>query len=353
MTAYKTQLGKSKQKIRELREELQAEEQHYARLIEKATAERFQEKQVELETKIGGLNLLVIRDALCEEFSAEDIDLADAAIALHGSGPWDNDEFFNFILEKGFTPCTTNEDHRVLVLGKGEIDEDLLAEELTWAIEQDVPLQVYSQELFVYYMISRSNPLLDLEEDKLFEVVDAHAGIQFVINYEGFDWPVNEPTTSDGVIEFDSNDLRDQSVLHKLGYNATEGRLTTEQRRRFLSRAFTEHVDHLCSDSHERRIWGSPESQQRLYAMARLLSKLISFRSGSVPNAAERWRSDLAWLRDHYYRGNMQFDWPRPRVTSAKTANKGTTQDKVMKVGPVDSVQSLLTNSWPFPSGRR
>lgn len=353
MIAYKTQLGKSRQKIRALREELQAEEQHYVRLIEKAVAERFQEKQSELEANVGGLNLVLIRDALCEEFSAGDINLADAAIALHGSGPWVCDEFFNFILEKGFTPCTTSEDHKILVLGKGEIEADLLAEELAWAIEQDVPLQVYSQELFVFYMISRCNPLLDWEEEELFEVVNEHAGIQFVIDYEGFDWPANRASVGDGIIEFDSNELRDQSVLHKLGYNATEGRLTTEQRRRFLSRAFTESVDHLCSDSHERRIWGSPESQQRLYAMARLLSKLVSFRSSSVPNAAERWRSDLAWLKDRYYRGNMRFDWPRPRITSVQAASKGVTQDKAMKGGQVDSVLSQLANSWPFPSGRR
>jgi hypothetical protein len=186
---YKTELGKTKQRIRALRDELESEESQLQRLIEKATAEKYKEKEQELDAQIGGLNLLTIRNSLCENFTAGEINLSGAEIALHGSGPWDSEEFHNFLLEKEFTPCTTDEEHRILVLGKGNIDDDILAEEIAWAIEEQIPLQVFTQELFVYYMINRTNPLTEWDEDLLFEIVEDHYGLQFVIGYNGFNWP--------------------------------------------------------------------------------------------------------------------------------------------------------------------
>ena len=350
MSNYKAELGKTKQRIRELRDELESEESQLQRLVEKAAAEKYKEKEQELDSQIGGLNLLPIRNALCENFSADEINLSGAEIALHGSGPWDSEEFHDFLLEKEFTPCTTDEEHRILVLGKGDIDDDTLTEEIAWAIEEQIPLEVFTQELFVYYMINRTNPLTEWDEDLLFEVVEDHYGLQFVISYDGFIWPSVETGNNDGIIEFDSNELRDQSVLHKLGYNATEGRLSTDERRRFLSRAYSESIDHLCADSKEKRIWGSPDSQQRLYAMARLLSKLISFRSTAVPNAAERWRSDLAWLKDRYYRGNMRFQWPCLKAKQGERMPPSSKSNMVRKADAEDSAETRVSSIWSFPT---
>lgn len=85
-------------------------------------------------------------------------------------------------------------------------------------------------------------------------------------------------------------------------------------------------------------VWGNARTQQRLYAMARHISWLIGFRGETAPNAAERWRSDLDWLKVSYYRPNMRFSWP---VGQSPKKPVGIPQGK-----------DKLASTWPFPGSR-
>lgn len=330
-----------------IRDEASALEKEIEKLTRRLQGEKVQEAINELAPYTGGLNLIPIRNALVGENSAADLNgVVGSTICLLGEGPWDLDDFGGFLEERGFDLSDPDHSFEVLVVGRSIDDEAWISLRavLDYHIETSEPLLVLSQELLVLALAKLANPMEILSEDELYELAEGHGGLTSVIEYDGFDWPFAEDT-EDGVeqgdiFEFDARVLNAESPLHRVGYTVAEGRLSLTERRQYLKKMFEIDGDEVLENKDEFRIWGKAKTQQRLYAMARHISWLIGFRGDVAPNAADRWRSDLAWLKESYYRSGMRFTWPLVAKSSASRSE--------VKPGPTP-----ISSTWLFPTGTR
>lgn len=332
------------------RAESLALEREIEKLNRRLSDEKIQEITEDLATYQGGLNLAPIRDALVGDNTATDLEgILGNTLCLLGVGPWESDGFSDFLAERDFLLTDPEHSFDVLVLGRSINEEEMISLRaiLDYQIDRAEPLTVVSQELLMLALVTLENPLQILSEDELYELSEGHGGLTTVIEYEGFEWPFqegsldeDEESEEDEIFEFDASALSAESPLHRVGYTVAEGRLSVAERRRCLKRMFEIDGDDVFKEREEYQVWGNAETQQRLYAMARHISWLIGFRGETAPNAAERWRSDLAWLKENYYRSGMKFGWP---MTGASRF-----QSKEREAPPAP-----LSSTWPFPTSKR
>lgn len=274
-----------------------------------------------------GLNFIVLRDALCGDTSACDLSWASGRVFVAGSGPWDAAELATFLENRGFTIQSAPTYDADVVLGSHDWSHGKLAPVLELAREKKVA--VYSQELFVLGIAKQVDPY-DLVDQALIDQVGySHPAIQHLL-VEGAVWP-DWPDVDEGEVDSDDEDASDfqeystydwasESMLHKLGYTARQFALTEDDRREILSRAFIGPLPKR--DEGERERWGGPSSARRLLAISSFIAWLVRFQGGDKPEAAEKWESDLAWLRERFYRDPMGFQWPEvgssPRSGAAR-----------------------------------
>ncbi len=302
------------------RQEVAALEREVEKLIQRVQEAKSQDALDELAAYTGGLNLIPLRDGLVGEHTGKDLeDWVGEVVCILGRGPWEEHEFKEFLEQREFVVTDASHAFSTLVVGRA-IDEEAMIDLraiLDFHIEADEPLTVLSQELLLYALCKLENPLETFSEDELLQLADGHGGLTSVLEYDGFQWPNGDLEhnlkRSDGIYEFDPSVLSAESPLHRIGYTVAEGRLLTAERWKKLREMYEADGDALSLSSDEQRVWGLPRTQQRLYAMARHISWLIGFRGESAPFAAERWRKDLTWLKETYYRVGMKFSWPFPK----------------------------------------
>jgi len=289
-------------------------DQFYARLIEEPI----------------GLNRWIIVASLTQEKSAGDISMESTPISLMGSGPWLFEDLSSFLSEMEFEVSKDHSKTEFIILGQQDFDEDQLERAIEDSIHDGRQLKIYSQELFLYWILSGEDPLDAWEDKAIFESIKGHKGINAVIGYEGFDWP--NPTISnhhDDTIEtIDASEWSGESTLHRIGYNATQGALSTSERQRLLEKFYKMSLKEHLDEPGGLRKWGNPMSTQRLYALAEFLSWLVRFQGGAKPKAADKWKADLEWLKKNFYKTGMKFVWPRTvgLVSSNSAARKGGKQ---------------------------
>jgi hypothetical protein len=324
-------------------------EREIEKLTRRLNDEKIQEITDDLATYQGGLNLAPIRDALVGDNTATDLDgTLGNTLCLLGIGPWESDDFSDFLAERDFLLTDHKHSFDVLVLGRSIDEEEMISLRaiLDYQIDRAEPLTVVSQELLILALVTLENPLELLSEDELYAVAAGHGGLTTVIEYEGFDWLFQEggreedEENEDEIFEFDASALSAESPLHRVGYTVAEGRLSVAERRRCLKEMFEIDGDDVFKAKEEYQVWGNAGTQQRLYAMARHISWLIGFRGETAPNAAERWRNDLEWLKENYYRSGMKFGWP--------LSNAPRSQSKERKASPPP-----ISSTWPFPTRQR
>jgi hypothetical protein len=259
-----------------------------------------------------GLNRIFIRDLLCWEKKSEYIGLEDQNITLHGNGPWAEDELGDFLIEKDFSLTSIDNLPSILVLGDIDIEKEVVHSYISYCLDSSKIPKIYTQELFIYWFICGEDPLDTLQNQTLIDLVENHGGMEVVFEYQGLKWPeLSIDFSEDSTItEFEFDDLGNQSILFKLGYNAKQGDLSTHERRSILKDAYESSLSNVIESSEDRVRWGSAKSSQRLYAISKFLSWLLNFQGKSKPAAAEKWGSDLNWLKDNFYTKQKAFKWP-------------------------------------------
>jgi hypothetical protein len=286
-----------------------------------------------------GLNSLTMLQMMCDGRDAESCHLEDKTIALLGDGFMPEEELQEFLADKDFTIADLDEEYDILVLGHSGFDESELHRELDWLASSDNGL-ILSQELLIIYLLSGDNPLEVWSTETLLIHAEDHPGLEAVINWDGeFGWPVKHVGTNGVLHEFVGQDFSAESPLHRLGYNTSEGKLTTAERRELLAQMFNESNEHLFETTRERVVWGKRMTQQRLYAMSKHLTWLCSLRKNTAPRAVEKWAQDLKWLKQNFYKSAMQFKWP----TESQRVDS--------KVRETEPKSVPLSASWPFPTG--
>jgi len=339
-------MGEKADELRQKRKELEQHRQHeryleeeISKLSKKVISESIAEKinayeLDKLEQPIG-LNNLLIRDFLCFDKTAEDIKLNDVPILITGSSPWKKDEFEEFLSSKNFNCISSNATPDILILGSLEIDTEKIDQIIDTSISIESHLKIYTQELFVYKLITGEDPLKAWEETALLSAVEGHAGIEHILSIEAFQWPnldKNYARDDYTISEINPADWSEDSPLSKLGYTVREGALSENQRHQILTRVFNESLARYLNGDNDVRIWGKPKSPRRLYAIAQFIKWLSSFQGGAKPAAANKWKNDLQWLKTQFYLPSMAFKWPNQRIEyKAKKKN-------------VEIVESKLTN---------
>lgn len=266
-----------------------------------------------------GLNFTTVRDALYDLAANRDRDWIPTMIATHGSGPWDLNEFDNFLMSREITlfempnPAITG-----LILGANDWSGIELAEQL---YEKNLnSLKIYTQELFFLGLIAGRDPYDFLEQEVIDEVGKNHPAIQFILN-QNFEWPWSENSNyseSDEDWEIDNTDWSSESVLKLMGYNASASGPDGVTRRYILKQVFEAENLPGIKTLEQRKRWGLSKSQKRLYSISHFLGWLINLQGSEKPSAKEKWLSDINWLKQEYYDRNMQFQWPKLAENSSR-----------------------------------
>ncbi len=320
MSEYKSEYRK---KLRELTESkvhtatLEGELQKlYKKSIEFDLDLRHRAQLEELRAKTTGLNIELIRDYLCSDKNAASVNMSRMEIGIQGDGPWGVIEFEGFLNQKDFSVVNiTDPGVRCIVLGSYNVDEEELNQQIATSIEEGFDLRIYSQELFVAWLITGVNPLEEWLEKDLLESVREHESLQYVIDSTQFPWPqlVDHASMKRSyevkTFEWDGS-LSEESPLRKMGYSVQAGALSIQERRAILRQAYTSSgLNKFLYSSHDLERWGQPNTAQRLYAISSLITWLANFQGPTKPAAREKWISDLRWLKESFYDSKMKF-WP-------------------------------------------
>lgn len=320
MSEYKSEYRK---KLRELTESkahtatLEGELQKlYKKSIEFDLDLRRRAQLEELRAKTTGLNIELIRDYLCSDKNAASVNMSRMEIGIQGDGPWGVIEFEGFLNQKDFSVVNiTDPGVRCIVLGSYNVDEEELNQQIATSIEEGFDLRIYSQELFVAWLITGVNPLEEWLEKDLLESVREHESLQYVIDSTQFPWPqlVDHASMKRSyevkTFEWDGS-LSEESPLRKMGYSVQAGALSIQERRAILRQAYTSSgLNKFLYSSHDLERWGQPNTAQRLYAISSLITWLANFQGLTKPAAREKWISDLRWLKESFYDSKMKF-WP-------------------------------------------
>lgn len=257
-----------------------------------------------------GMNFVTLRNALCTDLNANALAWTPDVLGTTGSGPWDANEFDEFLVTRGFEPVALPHDSiDGVVIGAEGWSEEELAEQI---YDRDASsLKIYTQELFVMGLILGDDPYKLMEQDAIDEVGYAHPGIQFILN-QNFVWPwksVGEVNVAENW-DFDETDWAHESALKLLGYSASAQGPSELERRRILRVAFeASRLDGVETNAQRQR-WGAARSARRLHAISHFLGWLVNLQGGEKPAAKDKWISDLDWLKKNFYEKTMRFVWP-------------------------------------------
>ena len=323
MSEYKSEYRKKLRELNDAKEILSTLEVELQKLYKKSVEHDLELKHQEeleiLQAATTGLNIELIRNFLCVNKDASSISLAGIDIGIQGDGPWDVIEFQEFLTEKEFSVVNiTDPGVQYLILGSRNIDEEELSQQITTSIEDGFNLYIFTQELFIVWLITGNNPLEDWPEKDLLETAEKHKSLQYLIDSTEFPWPQlvdhESMDKSDDVKTFEwDGALSEESPLRKLGYSVQADLLTIQERRAILKNAFTTSaLNRLLNTSHDLERWGQPNTSQRLYAMSSLITWLANFQGATKPAAREKWVSDQRWLRESFYDPKKMKFWPRP-----------------------------------------
>ena len=267
-----------------------------------------------LAAELGAPFVLRIADAeLLQHLAAQHaqavLDAVGSEIVTAGFGPWGEQVLDDTLAAVGFTPQFLDEqagDFEIFVVGSKGVDVDELAIPIYRRLEQGRPVRLYSQELWLLYLMTGSDPLQWSPELLQRCFGTGHPVLQAFVN-EDWDWPEWIEVSVGGGEGGDDHDGAEfesgPSPLHTFGYRAGVGHGTASRRERL--RAFLECrtiADYCDADHHDsayRESWGRPLSARRLRRMVSHLRWLLRFQGADArkAEAREHWRQDLAWMR--------------------------------------------------------
>lgn len=234
------------------------------------------------------------------------------ALGTLGSGPFDEAEFDEFLAELGVEVYPVSDGPECVVVGRESWTMASLEELIR--LRADQALKVYSQEMLIVYLVSGTDPFdEDIEFVRRFG--DGHPALEFLATY-GFDWPTTHVfggggTTVDGA-------WPQVGLLRHMGYRVGKTNpIPTVARRAILRRVFLSETLRRVESPAYMAEWGNAASSARLQKLANTLATFCQNekRRANPPwEAIEQREGDLAWIRDEFYRGRFDFQWPSTYV---------------------------------------
>lgn len=246
----------------------------------------------------------ILRNWLMQQFDVPSVEID--GVSTMGSGPFSESEFDGFLQKLGVGTFHVDENTEVLVVGEEDWDYVMLEELLR--VRSGETLRVYSQEMFLSFLLSEVDPL-GADEALLRKFGEGHPALEF-LSAAGFDWP----TTT--VVGGDNSALETEwlskGYLKYFGYSVGRRGLTKSERQAVLTKAYLATVPGVFPQRY-RQSWGKPGSSTRLLKMAESLAAFCrnaKRRPHEMQLAISHWEEDLDWLKRTYYDGNQVFEWP-------------------------------------------
>ena len=250
----------------------------------------------------------VLRNWLIQQFDVASIGID--GVSTMGSGPFSESEFDEFIQELGIGTFYVDEDTEVLVLGEEDWDGAILEELLR--VRSGETLRVYSQEMFLSFLLSEVDPLGE-DETLLRKFGEGHAALEF-LSAVGFDWP--STTVVGGGNSALETEWLSKGYLKYFGYSVGRRGLTKSERQEVLTKAYLATVPGVFPQWY-RESWGKPNSSARLLKTAESLAAFCrnaKRRPQEMQIAISHWEADLDWLKRTYSDGKYRFEWPSTKV---------------------------------------
>lgn len=226
-----------------------------------------------------------------------------------GSGPLPEEEFDSLLGGSGVDVYDADEDTSVLVIGRETWHERRLRKLLD--LRSGGTLRVYSQEMFLAYLVSGDDPLVG-DEEEVRRLAGDHPGLRF-LEAVGFRWPTTivGPRTGGEIDE----DLLPESFLMHSGYNVRASGPPDAHRRQILRHVYEK--ARVPSTFPRAADWGAPGTSKRLCKLAVTIASICTLhkkRSMPPEQAIKKWEADLRWLKRRFYHGHFQFRWPSTGV---------------------------------------
>ena len=234
-------------------------------------------------------------------------------ISTCGSGPHTENDFDDFLRLSDAEIYDIDKYTDVLIVGRNfgedEEDEELFSSLLE--LRKGKVLTVYSQEMFLAHWFTGRNPFDDEDVAKAF--AKGHPALEF-ISSRWFDWAsttVNIGDTGGSLL----NDAYNTGILKHMGYTVKQNTtLTTSGRREILTQVFSSQLPFINSEEYMKG-WGQRNSKERLKKMADSIAFFhLGQKSKRNEIAASRYENDLGWLRETFYDGRFNFNWPQSYV---------------------------------------
>jgi hypothetical protein len=256
-------------------------------------------------------NNLILRNWFIQNLEILSIGIDD--VVTLGSGPFEETDFDEFLKKNGITPCEPSDEIETVVVGADDWEQLKLLEMLT--LRKGKTLKVYSQEMFLSYLFTATDPFLS-SRNILIEFANDHPALQFLSTL-GFQWPSTRIVPSilgNNLI----SDWPKKGLLGWLNYRVGRKGLPSNRRRAILARAFEEDFT-LGFPTTYLKDWGKPASPQRLKKMAHSVAAFCRNakrrQSHQAKSAIDDWETDLDWLRRAFYDPlGFRFVWPQTDV---------------------------------------
>lgn len=229
-----------------------------------------------------------------------------------GSGPFDENDFDNFLKQWGIEVWPAGTDFNVLVIGRYNWDEKELDKQLEVRCGRE--LRVYSQEMLLSYLATGNDPY-NYNNDFLRTFGEGHSALEW-LKESGFDWPKTSIVPGVDVLPGGPDGWPQVGLLKHLGYQVGTNGTDRVKRRRILRNAFIGRLPNVVDDSYMQG-WGEPNTKKRLRKLAYSIASftcLSKRKRNPSQKAIDDWEEDLAWLKKEFYHGRFTFSWPDTTV---------------------------------------
>jgi hypothetical protein len=230
-----------------------------------------------------------------------------------GHGPWMEENYDDVLNNLGIEPQTFDQyakDFEIFVVGRNAVDIDSLAAVLEGRMWEGLPVRLYSQELWLLYLMTGIDPL-SVDVESVRRNFGPHHPVLAAFDNEVWRWPdwSYEESVDEDIEDAISSYTgfpgleNGPSPLHSFGYRV--GKSTDEADRRavlqrfFRCRSLEPYFDSKYHDENYRNAWGGPSTRARLDRMMSHIGWLIAFQGSDSRKriAKNNWRQDLRWIR--------------------------------------------------------
>ena len=241
----------------------------------------------------------------------------DSLLMTSGDGPYKKKDFDGFLTWLNFSVFSLDiskdfASAEILIIGQEGWNKDDIRDLIDK--RRGHTLRVYSQEMFLAYLLVGADPLTSKDRDWIISLGEGHSALEFLQSF-GSIWPSTDVSGGGGV-EIDDSNWPQVGVLSKMGYKVgKDGIYDQNMRHQVLNMIYLKEqgaLPRVMSKSYLDE-WGLAGSCKRLEKMANSIATFCrnaKRKDNDMTVAIKHWEEDLKWLKQKYIDSHCVFQWP-------------------------------------------